>query len=352
VERFLADATPRGRRARRLGEIPTCAGLMTRLAVAHAQATGYDVLPLLHHSGLSLKDIRDESIPIAVAAQIHFVDALAEALNDKLLGFHIAREMDLRSTGFLYYVAASSGTLGEALTKIGRYSSIVNEGVAVKVRRSATMRIAIDYAGVARHADRHQIEAWITAVMRFCRDMTGRALAPLGVRIMHGRIPESDELDAYFGRKVEFGARLDEILLPADAAESAIVSSDPYLNKLLIEYCEEVVARRRKTPDKLRADVENALAALLPHGQGSIENVADKLGISPRTLRRRLAAEATSFTAVLKDLRLALAKRYLAEQNISISRIAWLLGYAEVSTFSHAFRRWTGRPPRVMRAAA
>lgn len=325
---------------------------MTRLAFAHAQAAGYDVLPLLHRSGLSLKDIKDESIPIAVTAQIRFVNGLAEALNDKLLGFHIAREMDLRSTGFLYYVAASSGALGEALAKIGRYSSIVNEGVAVKVRRGATMRIAIDYAGISRHADRHQIEAWITAVMRFCRDMTGRALAPLGVRIMHGRIPESDELDAYFGRKVEFSARLDEILLPADAAESAIVSSDPYLNKLLIEYCEEVVARRRKTPDKLRADVENALAALLPHGQGSIENVADKLGISPRTLRRRLAAEATSFTAVLKDLRLALAKRYLAEQNISISRIAWLLGYAEVSTFSHAFRRWTGRPPRVMRAAA
>jgi AraC-like DNA-binding protein len=348
----LADATPRSRRARRLGEIPTCAGLMTRLAFAHAQTAGYDVRPLLRRSGLSLRDIKDGSIPIAVSAQIGFVNGVAEALNDRLLGFHIARAMDLRSTGFLYYVAASSNTLGEALMKIGRYSSIVNEGVAVTVRRGAAMRVVIDYAGVSRHADRHQIEAWMTAVMRFCRDMTGRALLPLDVGIMHERIPESDEVDAFFGRAVEFGARLDEILLPSDVAQSAITSSDPYLNRLLIEYCDDAVSRRSHVAGTLRADVENALAALLPHGQASIENVAGKLGISSRTLRRRLAAEATSFTAVLKDLRLALAKRYLAEQSISISRIAWLLGYAEVSTFSHAFRRWTGRPPRVMRAAA
>jgi len=346
----LGEARTHGSRAKRLGDIPTCAGLMTRLAYAHARAAGYDVLPLLHHVGLSLKDIKDERSAIAVTAQIRFLNDLADALNDRLLGFHIARAMDLRSTGFLYYVAASSRTLGEALMKIGRYSSIVNEGVSVKVRPGAAMRVVIDYAGVSRHADRHQIEAWVTALMRFCRDMTGRALLPLGVKIMHERIPESVEFDAFFGRSVEFGAHLDEILLSADVAKAAIVTADPYLNRLLIKYCDEVLARRQIAPGALRADVENAMAALLPHGQASIENVADRLGISPRTLRRRLAGEATSFTAVLKELRLALAKRYLAEQNVSISRIAWLLGYAEVSTFSHAFRRWTGRPPRLVRA--
>jgi len=325
---------------------------MTRLAFAHARAAGYDALPLLKRVGLSLKDIKDGSIPIAVANQIRFLNGLAAALNDRLLGFHIARGMDLRSTGFLYYVAASSATLGEALIKIGRYSSIVNEGVALKVERGTAVRIVIDYAGVSRHADRHQIEAWITAVMRFCRDMTGRALLPLGIKIIHERIRESDELDVFFGRTVEFSSGVDEILLSADVVETPIISADPYLNKLLIKYCDEVLTRRKTAPGRLRADVENAVAALLPHGQASLENVAKKLGLTPRTLRRRLDAEATSFTGVVRELRLALAKRYLAEGNVSISRIAWLLGYAEVSTFSHAFRRWTGRPPRVVRAAA
>lgn len=348
----MTDARPRGGRAKRLGDIPTCAGLMTHLAFAHARAAGYDALPLLKRVGLSLNDIKDESTPIAVATQIRFVNGLAAALNDRLMGFHIARGMDLRSTGFIYYVAASSGTLGEALMKIGRYSSIVNEGVAVKVERSTAVRIVINYAGVSRHADRHQIEAWITAVMRFCRDMTGRTFSPLGVKIVHQRIPESDDLDAFFGRTVEFSSRVDEIVLSTDVAGSPIISADPYLNKLLIKYCDKALARRKTAPGIVRTDVENTVAALLPHGQASLEKVANKLGITPRTLRRRLSAEATTFSRVVQELRLALAKRYLAEQTISISRIAWLLGYAEISTFSHAFRRWTGRPPRVMRAAA
>ena len=81
-----------------------------------------------------------------------------------------------------------------------------------------------------------------------------------------------------------------------------------------------------------------------------IENVAEKLHVSPRTLRRKLAAEDVTFARILEDLRFALAKHYLAEQDFSISRIAWLLGYAEVSAFSHAFRRWSGRPPRAARS--
>lgn len=324
---------------------------MTRLAYAHARSRGFDVLPLLRSFGLATKEIEDDTFPIAVTTQIDLLNRLAETLNDKLLGFHIGKEFDLRATGFLYYVAASSETLGDGLLKISRYSSIVNEGIAVKVQCGDTMQIVIDYHGVSRQADRHQIEAWITAAIRFCREMTGRALRPLRVSLMHERIPESEEIDAFVGRAVEFGADLDELVLPAEVGGLAIVSFDPYLNRLLTKYYESVLAHKKASPDKLRADVENAIAALLPHGQANIDNVADRLGISPRTLRRRLTTESTSFTRVLTDLRFALAKRYLSEQTISISRIAWLLGYTEVSTFSHAFKRWAGRPPRVARTA-
>jgi AraC-like DNA-binding protein len=99
----------------------------------------------------------------------------------------------------------------------------------------------------------------------------------------------------------------------------------------------------------LRADVENAIAVLLPHGQARLENVAQRLGVTPRTLRRKLGAEDATFAGLLEELRLALARHYLAEHQLSISRIAWLLGYTEVSAFSHAFRRWTGRTPRADR---
>jgi AraC-like DNA-binding protein len=300
--------------------------------------------------GLTLKELQDEDAKIAVATQIRCLNRLAEILNDQLLGFHVVRKVDLRETGFLYYIAASSETLGEALLKLMRYSSIANEGVVVTVQTGSMLRANFDYAGVLRLGDRHQLEAFMTATIRLCRELTGRELRPLSVKIMHQRIPESGEFDAFLGRTAEFGASRDELILPGDTAKLPIISSDLYLNRFLIKYCEEALSRKKRPSGDLRANVENAIAALLPHGEASVENVAHRLGITPRTLRRRLAAESASFSSVLENLRFALAKLYLGERHLQISRIAWLLGYAEVSTFSHAFRRWAGRAPRAVRS--
>ena len=324
---------------------------MTRLCCAHAQKAGIDDLtPILKRAGLTMEDIEDESVQLSVASQINCVNLLAQALDDRLLGFHVALVMDLRRTGFLYYVAASSAVLGDALTGIARYSTMVNEGIKLETELGQALRIGFEYAGISRRSDRHQIEAWTTAITRCCREIAGRELQPTKVSIIHQRIPQSVEIDSFFGRAVEFGAHKDEVTFAGEAAKLPIVHADPYLNKLLVGYCEAVLARRKARLGALQADVENALAALLPHGGTSIESVAAKLHLSPRTLRRKLATEGVTFGGILEDLRIALAKHYLAEQDLSISRIAWMLGYTEVSAFSHAFRRWTGRPPRAVRS--
>lgn len=111
-----------------------------------------------------------------------------------------------------------------------------------------------------------------------------------------------------------------------------------------------VMARSKARSGATKTDVENVIASLLPHGQPRIEDVAQKLRVGTRTLRRKLAAEGVTFARILEDFRHAMAKHYLAEQDLSISRIAWLLGHTEVSAFSHAFRRWTGRTPRADRS--
>jgi AraC-like DNA-binding protein len=335
--------------AKSLSAIPSCAGLMTRLACARAKAAGIDLPPLLQRVRLSVQDIADESIRLNVATQIQSLNVLTEALNDRLLGFHLGQDMDLRRTGFLYYAAASSDLLGHALQGLARCATTLNEGVRLEADLGETLRAGFAYAGVSRRSDRHQIEAWITAIVRCCREITGRDLAPLGVRIMHQRTPESAKIDSFLGCTAEFGADRDEIWFAGEAAKLPVVNGDRYLNKLVIGYCEEVVSRRKARSGVIQADVENAIAALLPHGETRIENVAQKLRVSPRTLRRKLAAEGVTFAGILEDLRFALAKHYLAEQDLSISRIAWLLGYTEVSAFSHAFRRWTGRTPRADR---
>lgn len=336
----------------RQNPIPICAGLMTRLASAKIRDAGVDLAPLLRSAGLSPDDVEDNGSRLSVAAQIALVNSAAIAIGDPLFGHHLCRDMDLRQTGYLYYIASSSENLGQALQGIARYSCMVNDGIKLQSELGDTLRVEFEYAGISRLSDRHQIEGWITAVVRCCREITGRTLQTIDVRIMHQRIAESVELDRYFGCAVQFGADRDEICFAVEAAKLPIFNADPFLNRLVVGYCEQLLARRSNRPGTLQADVENALAALLPHGRTRIEFVAHRVGVSPRTLRRKLAAEGMTFAGILDDLRHALARHYLAEHQFSISRIAWLLGYTDVSAFSHAFRRWTGRTPRSDRYRA
>jgi AraC-like DNA-binding protein len=337
-------------RARQLGAIPSCAGVMTRVACARARDAGINLAPVLWRVGLTVDDIDNDSAPLRVATQIKCLNVLAEATNDRLLGYHLGRSMDLRRGGLLYYAAASSEVLGDALARIARYSAMVNEGIKLHIEVRDTLRIGFTYAGVPRRSDRHQIEAWTTLIVRYCRELTGRGLQALEVRWMHHRIAESDELDSFFGCRAEFSAERDDVSFSAEAAKLPVANADRFLNKLLVGYCETVLARRKARPGVTQADVENTLAGLLPHGHITIENVAERLSVSPRTLRRKLAAEGVTFAGILEDLRFALARRYLSERDLSISRIAWLLGYTEVSAFSHAFRRWSGHAPRLVRS--
>ena len=109
---------------------------------------------------------------------------------------------------------------------------------------------------------------------------------------------------------------------------------------------------RRGNVSQLRTRVKNAISSLLPHGRVVVDDVARSLGMSKRTLARRLSDEVLNFTEVLQQLRRDLAVRYLDDPKLQISKIAWLLGFNEVSAFTHAFKRWTGKTPRQMRTTA
>ena len=143
--------------------------------MAQAKAAGVDVAPLLAKAGITQEQIDDASVRLNAQGQIRFVNMAASALQDDFLGFHIAQLADLRELGLLYYVAASSETLSQALQQTARYASIVNEGVSLKyMDDDEGDRMVFHYVGVSRHADRHQMEFNATILVRMCRHLTGQ----------------------------------------------------------------------------------------------------------------------------------------------------------------------------------
>jgi len=333
-----------------LCSIPSATGGIARLACARLRELGNDVAAVLAEVGARPEQVNDDAIRLEVPKQIRILELASEELQDGLLGFHLARNFDFREIGLVYYVIASSERLADALLNGKRYCTIMNEGVRLNVKlddRAAA--IALDYVDVDRQSDRHQIEFWLVTMVRICRQVTDTRLAPRHLRIRHRRDETPAEMRRFFGCDVEFGAASDEIIFPAPVASLPIVGSDNYLNDLLLRYAEEALADRPQERASLRSAVERVLPQLLPHAKASASNVAQKLAFSTRTLSRKLHDAGVAFTEILEETRAALAKRYLAERDLPVSEIAWLLGYVEVSSFTNAFKRWTGMTPRQFR---
>jgi len=339
----------RSSKGRHFGLQPDALGVATRMAAGRVREAGIALAPLLRSAGLSVSQINKNDVRIGVASQIKFLELAAQALKDPLLGFRLALDADLRQIGLLYYAAASSQTLGEALERAQRYSSIVNAAITLKCLEAGNFTIALHYFGIARHSDRQQMELLVTTLIRLCRTLTGLSLKPVVVRLVHRRLSGSSELERFFGCKAEFAANTDEIVFDKKTAQLPLVGADPYLNEILLRYCEQALAHRRSNASSLRVMVENAITPLLPHGQARLDAIAPKLGMSSRTLARRLSAEGLTFGEILNQLRSDLATLYLSERNLSISQIAWLVGYRGVGAFSHRCKRWTGMNPKRMR---
>jgi AraC-like DNA-binding protein len=327
--------------------IPRANGKLARQAYAYAASNGVELAPLLRQAGLTQHQIVDEKARLPVRSQIRFVQSVADAVKDDLLGFHLAQALELREIGLLYYVLASSDRIIEALRRVARYSAIANEGFVLRCMDQPC-------AGLAAHhwvgQDRHQSECLMAMFVRICRALTGQQLLPATVRFMHFRNTVPPEFRGLFGDDITFGENTDMLLFAEHVRDMPVVSADPFLNKLLIGYCDEALAQRGTPSQSFRGRVESVIAPLLPHGNVSVDHLARALGVSRRTFARRLAGEGLSFRELLETMRQDLAKRHLADADLSISQVAWLLGYQDVGAFSHAFRRWTGKSPREARA--
>jgi AraC-like DNA-binding protein len=332
----------------RLAIVPTAAGLAARLAVAELERRDVDPAPLLARCRMSAAAI-DRRDRIGVASQIEFLGLAAQAAGDDCLGLTLAEQFDLRELGMLYYVAASSHRLGDSLKRLERYVRVGNEALVVRIGKAPTCRISLSYAGVSRHLDRQQMEFFVLTVLRLCRQLVGRRIAPLAVGFVHHRAGDLQRVRKLLGCDVQFGSDADEMILDGALLDLPVVGDDPFLHELMLKNCEDAIQVRPSNVSAFRTLVENTIGPLLPHAEAQARTVARILGMSERTFARRLASEGLTFGEVLDGLRRDLAVRHLEVPGLQISRIAWMLGFQQPSAFSHACRRWTGKTPSEYR---
>jgi AraC-like DNA-binding protein len=330
--------------------LPTVTGFAARRLLAVLHERNFALTPLLRRADLTNHDLTDRKYRISAAAQSRLLELASEALKDDALGFHLAKQVNPREAGLLFYIASAAKTVGEALTLFERYFRIVNEAVRPKLMRVPNgIILHVGFVGLSRPHAQQNAEFGFAVILKALREAVGRNIRPARVGFMQGHASNLREFKRFYGCPVEFRASSDYLEFSAPTLALPLITEDQNLLETLKPICDAAARQRGTRKGTLRASVENEVQAALPHGNIRKPSIAKALGISARTLSRRLADEGVTYAEVVDDLRRTLALQYLKDPTISLSQIAWLLGYEGSTSFNHAFGRWTGRSPSALR---
>lgn len=265
-----------------------------------------------------MRTCRDPSFPLGVATSVRFEDY-------SVLGFALMTSADG----------------AEALERLQRHGHFITDsGQWRSKHRGAQLEIAWERAGRRTLGHRVANECALAELLVGLRGAISPRVAPLRVTFRHGRPAEVRAHDQFFACPIEWGARADCAVFSSGVLASVLRSSNvamrSYFDTQLTGPGADSWARRAR----------QALDRGLASGAPSTTEVARSLGVSARTLRRRLGEEDTSFRALLELARRDAAPELLRTHG-SVSDVAFLLGFSETSAFSRAFRRWFHVSPRV-----
>jgi AraC-like DNA-binding protein len=337
----------------------TSAALCLSKLVEAARAAGVDTrdLPAVaDHLGPTLLDagrlqgdgdVFDARVPHT--AVLDLWEAVMRRTRDP--GFPIFAAKRIRPSHYdtIGFAFMTRATLREALHQCVRYARLWADTAAWEVsERGGVATATFTNADPGRLGARCVTEAVLAETIHIGRLLCGVEFAPREVIFRHPRPCDTRAHEAFFRSKLHFGAGRSAIVVDAAVLDTPLLKADAELAAFFERHADALMRRCTRgagLTDRLR----RTLAEELPRGLPTLEAAAARLAQSPRTLRRRLQEEGTSFREILEETRRELAKRYLDEERIPFGEVAFLLGFSEASAFHRAFKRWTGETPASYR---
>jgi AraC-like DNA-binding protein len=250
--------------------------------------------------------------------------------------------------GALGFAWLASTSLRTALGRLERYMDLVLKRSMVGVRdgRGGDVMVTLSYQG-SPFTLPSLADAMLSLLLRLCRLNAGDVLNPKRVALFHSAPADTGPYYTCFRCPVEFVAEHDCLTLDKKVVDEPLPSANHHLAQLNDQEIVRFLARlgRDRVCDRAQATIIEQLAS----GGVSADKVAQALHVSIRTLHRQLQGEGTSFKGLLEETRRKLAATYLQDEDISLTEIAFMLGFSEPSAFTRAYKRRTGQSPSEAR---
>ncbi len=324
------------------------AAAATGLLEAVAEA-GVEPLRVLAAADLVAADLADPDQLIDMSRIAALFEAAATETRNELFGLQMSLTSTLEVVGTLAYLLLNAPTVETALRNLERYSSLHMPGAPIAMEREASdVHLVLEMNDSLLGPCRQLVEACVGFTLILLRTLTRQEFVPRRILFVHPRPAHADEHFRLFDAPVCFGQPRNELRFDGRWLAYPIASADRTLLPIVEKHVQEVL-EAREDEDVLITSVRGLVAQAVCDGHPNIEGIARRVGMSARTLQRRLAESGNSFKDLLDDVRSDLAREYLSRSSADLTEISFLLGYSELSAFDRAFRRWTGMAPRDYR---
>jgi AraC-like DNA-binding protein len=341
-------------RAPRLPAVPTInlASLVYGLD-DYLRERGADPHAILGRAGLAVEDLTDPERRVPLIRFLALLEICADELGDPHFGLRFGTQYDPRHAGVVGNVALASRTVRGALQTIGRYLPTMVDSAVYGLEVDGRTAYAYSYYIDPLMMTYRQKNDWgVAFTCNVIRHGLGEPdWAP--AEVLLPQLPAESAADrrerlGLLRAKVRGGHAWAGIRFDAALLERPMKTADTMVERLMQHYGDLQLAGLEAQRDEL-ARLRRSIAQLVVEVDSNVERLAQDLGWSVRTLQRRLSARGLSYSDLLGQVRKTLALNLLENPSLGIAQIAYCLGYSEVSTFNHAFRRWVGQAPRDYR---
>lgn len=321
------------------------ANLMIQLAVSR----GMEQDSCLRDSGIDPATLADPKAEITPAQERMLVHNIVRQLGHLPgLGLDAGLRYHLAAYGIWGFALVSSPTFRSAADIATRYLDLSYAFVRFRmVPRGADLAVTMDDSAIPEALRQFLLERDFAALINAVREMRPGGIVPLAVQFRFARPAYAERFTELCGIEPVFGAAENSVLYPAAAVDAPLPLGNGDLARLCLEQCRQLLTSRQ-----IRTGISGKVRDLLLHTPAEMPDiriVAETLHLSPRSIRRRLEEEGTSFRKLLDEVRQTLAEEMLSTGRIKLSEIALRLGYAEPASFIHAFKRWKNMSPAAFR---
>lgn len=303
--------------------------------------------------GMEKEDFKNLPIPIESIKDIQAVPAdnffeLHEMLDQKLgpgFSVRIGQQMKMDDYGVLGLSWKTCSKAGEIFERSERYFHLLSNTYVFKVVNEGEISKIYLHRDAHRRGVELSNEATFSASVVVLKAMTEKDIMPIGISFKHSPPKLLNSYEDTFKCPVLFNQSHNFMVYKTTDLETPTAKADKSINKFLVERVEEETKGIEVSPIKIVSDVEILLKDALPSGIPSIVQIGKQMGMSNRTLTRRLSENGITFRALIKQTQEKISKELLMNSSCTVSEIAFQTGFSEQSAFSRAFKRWTGQSP-------